>query len=505
MTCKEYYKEKYQIDISELHKDICNFIASNFLEHTYFSEEELKDLFKESKVEKSEKEEIVGGKADNKSIEDIAKKHNISVKEIETQLKIGLEIESEHTDSKEKAEEISKDHLWEFPDYYTRLKQMEKEAEKDSLEKGEVSEEEPLEDFMEKGKAAQVGEIREWGGVRMQKTNEGWVPVKESKSSKQEEVTDKKKTDSSSTDSKKEYSGEELKNFARQTSTEDLKTASEGADEKLRIAAKEELKRREEEESKNNNRDISLGSKIEDISDKYKDIVERVMNDDFTNGDRTKQISKMQFEYSRYLSKVNYLKFFDKKKEIDKICNFFELKSEEEVRDFFGDGNILGAEIDGSIITILTEDCYCRRSFNNESGVIKMLEFILDPTLDKGLGKGSDIFSNQVNAFKKTGYSSLKTEAAKSDLYNGYYTWARLGYSFSESSDNRKFNELISQSKNQKIRSVTSLSELMSFKEGREFWRKKGFDFSGIFDLSSNSESMFILNKYMEEKKNARG
>lgn len=136
MTCKEYYKEKYQIDISELHKDICNFIASNFLEHIYFSEEELKDFFKESKIEKSEKEEIVGGKADGKSVEDIAKKHNISVKEIEDQLKIGLEIEREHTDSKEKAEEISKDHLWEFPDYYTRLKQMEKEAEKDSLKKG---------------------------------------------------------------------------------------------------------------------------------------------------------------------------------------------------------------------------------------------------------------------------------------------------------------------------------------------------------------------------------
>lgn len=239
MTCKEFYIKEMGVDISLLPLKMRNIIATNYLEYIIFPKEELREFFKENGVdfpdlEKGEKEQIVGGKADNKSFEDIAKKHNVELKDIEDQYEMGLSIEKEHTDNKEEAGEIVKDHLWEFYDYYTRLKEME---------------EEPLEDFIEKGKVAQVGEIREWGGVRMQKTNEGWIPVKENKSSKQEEITDKKKTEYSSIDSKKEYSGEELKNFARQTSTEDLKIASEGADEKLRIAAKEELRRRESQES----------------------------------------------------------------------------------------------------------------------------------------------------------------------------------------------------------------------------------------------------------------
>jgi hypothetical protein len=52
------------------------------------------------------------------------------------QLKMGIEIEKEHSKSitgdkaakKEKIKKIAKDHLAEIPDYYTRLKKMEKKA-----------------------------------------------------------------------------------------------------------------------------------------------------------------------------------------------------------------------------------------------------------------------------------------------------------------------------------------------------------------------------------------
>jgi len=47
------------------------------------------------------------------------------------QLKIGIEIEHEHTRFKWVAQIIALDHLYEFPDYYTRLLQLEKEAEAD--------------------------------------------------------------------------------------------------------------------------------------------------------------------------------------------------------------------------------------------------------------------------------------------------------------------------------------------------------------------------------------
>ena len=41
-------------------------------------------------------------------------------------------------------------------------------------------------EFIEKGKTAQVGEIREWNGQKMQKTVNGWIPVKGGTGSKGE-------------------------------------------------------------------------------------------------------------------------------------------------------------------------------------------------------------------------------------------------------------------------------------------------------------------------------
>jgi hypothetical protein len=71
------------------------------------------------------KEKIKGGLADGKSLKDIAEKHNIELTHIEEQFKMGQKVELEHTDDQSKADEISKDHLWEDPNYYTKLKDME--------------------------------------------------------------------------------------------------------------------------------------------------------------------------------------------------------------------------------------------------------------------------------------------------------------------------------------------------------------------------------------------
>lgn len=74
---------------------------------------------------------IKGGKADKLSVEDIAKKHDVSIESIESQIKMGKKVEMEHVDDSHLAEEIAMDHLEEIPDYYTRLKDMEKEAKKE--------------------------------------------------------------------------------------------------------------------------------------------------------------------------------------------------------------------------------------------------------------------------------------------------------------------------------------------------------------------------------------
>ena len=78
-------------------------------------------------------DKIKGGFADKVSAEDIAKKHKVSVKDIEAQIKMGRKVEMEHVDDEKLAEEIALDHLYEIPDYYTRLDKMEKEAKKENI------------------------------------------------------------------------------------------------------------------------------------------------------------------------------------------------------------------------------------------------------------------------------------------------------------------------------------------------------------------------------------
>lgn len=75
-------------------------------------------------------DKIKGGKADDLSLNDIAKKFRIPVKQLKKQLEKGIKIESEHTDDEDKQKEIAMDHLSEFGDYYDRIEDMEKEAKK---------------------------------------------------------------------------------------------------------------------------------------------------------------------------------------------------------------------------------------------------------------------------------------------------------------------------------------------------------------------------------------
>jgi len=59
--------------------------------------------------------------------EEIANHHGVDVKKIKQELVMGIEVEKEHTTDEKVAREIALDHLYEFPDYYTRLKKVEKE------------------------------------------------------------------------------------------------------------------------------------------------------------------------------------------------------------------------------------------------------------------------------------------------------------------------------------------------------------------------------------------
>ena len=93
-----------------------------------------KNMKRKSNVEE---EKLKGGLSDNKTLEDIAKKHDQKgyyhiddmISSLKIELNKGIKIEMEHTKDKKRAKEIAMDHLWEHPNYYTRLKKIEtKEA-----------------------------------------------------------------------------------------------------------------------------------------------------------------------------------------------------------------------------------------------------------------------------------------------------------------------------------------------------------------------------------------
>ena len=139
MKLRTYLNEEEQMDMKVIHNKIMDFFKKNpnppddkvhdlaeslgidpdeFEEHIYMI---LTDLLKKNEGMKPNDEfedQLKGGKADKKNPSDFDQK----------ELKMGIEVELEHVNSREKAKEIAMDHLEEIPDYYTRLKKMEKGA-----------------------------------------------------------------------------------------------------------------------------------------------------------------------------------------------------------------------------------------------------------------------------------------------------------------------------------------------------------------------------------------
>lgn len=86
-----------------------------------------KNAEKKAELNESNKK-VKGGLADTLSVKDIAEKFGVSTKKIEHELKMGVEVELEHTKDKAVAKDIAMDHLAEMPDYYTRLNKLEDTA-----------------------------------------------------------------------------------------------------------------------------------------------------------------------------------------------------------------------------------------------------------------------------------------------------------------------------------------------------------------------------------------
>ena len=124
----------------ELLKDL---IKHNELE-TYLHPKQINQLKDRDMINE---DKLKGGKADKLTKKDITNKFGVTVAKINKELDMGVEIELEHTKSRRLAKEIAMDHLSEIPDYYTRLKKMEKEG-KSKWKKREKKLDESIKDYI---------------------------------------------------------------------------------------------------------------------------------------------------------------------------------------------------------------------------------------------------------------------------------------------------------------------------------------------------------------------
>ena len=106
-------------------------------------------------VIKEGEDNIPGGLAKGMTLNDIAEKHGVSVDVLVAEFKKGIQTEMEHTTDREMAKEITLDHLFEDPKYYTKLATVEEYVDDKGVEHVAAAlpqtEEEPLKEGIKVG------------------------------------------------------------------------------------------------------------------------------------------------------------------------------------------------------------------------------------------------------------------------------------------------------------------------------------------------------------------
>jgi hypothetical protein len=110
-------------------------------------------------------------------------------------------------------------------------------------------------------------------------------------------------------------------------------------------------------------------------------------------------------------------------------------------------------------------------------------------------GIGTRIFASQVYASQQLGVHHIETYAAgqKGSVWNGYYTWPRLGY-------DAPIPSLKRQRLPKSLQEATRVSHLMASKKGQQWWKDNGSSIELEFDLSPNSYNSKYLAEYLKAK-----
>lgn len=153
-----------------------------------------------------------------------------------------------------------------------------------------------------------------------------------------------------------------------------------------------------------------------------------------------------------------------------------------------------------------------RTFYRDDSGLVCSNDEFWVSKDKQGSGIGSDVFGRQVENAIAMGVSRIECYAAKenpqdsANPHNGYYTWPRMGYDVDRSELEKRANKTDKrlaayEEMSKKFGDFASLHDVMATPEGREFWKKNGWDVNAKFDLKEGSNSLQIFNAYMEERK----
>lgn len=173
--------------------------------------------------------------------------------------------------------------------------------------------------------------------------------------------------------------------------------------------------------------------------------------------------------------------------------------------DFKGEITILASDKPITTVRAINDKIIMTRVIDEKTGVIDNRYFKIKRKMDENdkpipnsaSYSGNEVFKEQVETAIKNGFKRMVTHAAgsKGDKeYNGYYTWARLGYEPKKT--DKYVNKVIDKYNKEHNKEAKTLRDVMSTKSGREYWKENGIDFEGTFDLNPNSYSVKTLRKY---------
>lgn len=118
-----------------------------------------------------------------------------------------------------------------------------------------------------------------------------------------------------------------------------------------------------------------------------------------------------------------------------------------------------------------------------------------------GVGVGARLIAQQAAMAERLGISYLTLEAARIDpmggpQYNGYYTWARLGF---DGSFKRALRYPL-KDRPAHLAKAKTVQQLMMCSGGAEWWKANGVNFKAKFEVRVGSVSRQVLEGYLQEK-----